>query len=206
MSTPLIAGIAAAAVLVAVVLAALLARKSRRTAHLRDRFGPEYERTVEQDGRRHGERELLEREERHDSLELRPLPAAARERYEREWTATQASFVDTPESAVTDAHRLVTSLMADRGYPTEDLDDRIALLSVEHADVIQHYRKATEIEETNRTGRATTEQLRRSMVHFRTLFERLLASADEPVDPYADEPVDPYADEPAAPARETDRR
>lgn len=181
MSTGAIAAIAAAAAVV-ILLILVLATRSRRTARMRDRFGPEYDRTVEESGgRRAGERELADRQARHDELQLRALPPAARQRYRDLWDTVQVQFVDAPMAATTEAHRLVTRLMQDRGYPTEDVDDRVALLSVEHADVVDHYRAATRIADANQEGRATTEDLRQAMVHFRVLFDRLLtASADDP--------------------------
>lgn len=63
------------AIVVVLALATVAVSLMRRRRHLRDRFGPEYERTVEEsDGRRTAERELREREKRHDALDIKPLP------------------------------------------------------------------------------------------------------------------------------------
>ena len=67
-------------------------------------------------------------------------------------------------------------LIAERGYPTGDYDDRLAHLSVEHARTLDHYRKAHEINERNSRGEATTEQLRQALVHYRALFADLLGT------------------------------
>ncbi|GHD87489.1 hypothetical protein [Streptomyces naganishii] len=154
------------------VAASLLTRRRR----LRDRFGPEYERTVEgADSRRDAERELRAREKRHDALDIKPLPAAARERYTHEWSNVQQEFVDRPEDAVHDADRLVTSLMHERGYPTEGFEQQAEDLSVQHGRTLEHYRAAHEVETLSTRSRATTEQLRGAMVHYRALFDELLS-------------------------------
>ncbi|MGX5186199.1 hypothetical protein ACWKT5_26290 [Streptomyces avermitilis] len=71
--------IVAAAVVLA--LAALALRTMTRRRHLRERFGPEYERTVEaKHGRGAADRDLKAREERHEALEIRPLSSTVRDR------------------------------------------------------------------------------------------------------------------------------
>src|SRR5918994_3792700 len=76
----------AVAIAVAVALAVWLVMARRRTSSLRDRFGPEYDRTVQQhESRREAESELSERVRRHDELEIRPLAPEARERYLERW-------------------------------------------------------------------------------------------------------------------------
>ncbi|MFI9724268.1 hypothetical protein ACIHFE_32270 [Streptomyces sp. NPDC052396] len=162
-----------AVVALALVAAALVTRRRR----LRERFGPEYERTVDEaGGRRAGERELRAREKRHDSLDIKPLPSSSRDRYAREWTGVQEEFVDQPEVAVHDADRLVTSLMHERGYPTEGFEQQLKDLSVEHGRTLEHYRAAHEVETLSTGRKATTEQLRGAMVHYRALFDELLSN------------------------------
>ncbi|MEU7278254.1 hypothetical protein AB0A69_05595 [Streptomyces sp. NPDC045431] len=161
-------------VVLAVVAAAAFVVSRRR--RLRERFGPEYERTVEDSGSRlAAERELSEREKRHGELDIRPLTGDARERYSRDWQRVQSEFVDRPEDAVQDADLLVASLMRERGYPTENLNQRIRDLSVEHGRTIEHYRAAHEVDQLSMKHQATTEQLRGAMVHYRALFDELLS-------------------------------
>ncbi|CAL9346025.1 hypothetical protein SUDANB176_00374 [Streptomyces sp. enrichment culture] len=163
-------------IVVVVALTAVAVSLMMRRRHLRDRFGPEYERTIEgSDSRRAAERELRERERRHDSLEIKPLPPGSRDRYTREWSSVQEEFVDRPEDAVHDADRLVTSLMHERGYPTEGFEQQMKDLSVEHGRTLEHYRAAHEVETLSTRSQATTEQLRGAMVHYRALFEELLS-------------------------------
>ncbi|MFF7356639.1 MULTISPECIES: hypothetical protein [Streptomyces] len=163
-------------IVVVVALAAVAVSQLMRRRHLRERFGPEYERTVEgSDSRLAAERELREREKRHDSLDIKPLPPVSRDRYTREWSSVQEEFVDRPEDAVHDADRLVTSLMHERGYPTEGFEQQMKDLSVEHGATLEHYRAAHEVETLSTRTRATTEQLRGAMVHYRALFDELLS-------------------------------
>jgi len=110
----------ALAVVAAVAVVAWQTLRKRRSARLRDRFGPEYDRVAEVTGStREAEAELGAREERRQRLEIRPLPEAARSRYLRNWRVMQAQFVDDPKSAVASADGLIQSVMADRGYPVE---------------------------------------------------------------------------------------
>jgi hypothetical protein len=170
----------AAVVVVAVILiaAAVFARRRRRS-HLKERFGPEYDRTVDSaDRRRQAERELHEREQRHDQLELRPLAPAARERYEQRWATLQSDFVDRPQVAVADADSLIVVVMRDRGYPVEDFDSNRDLLSVEHGRVVDDYRKGHELYLRTVEGTASTEDLRQAVVAYRSLFEELVRDDD----------------------------
>jgi hypothetical protein len=160
---------------VVLVLAAAAAWYAMRHRALRQRFGPEYDRAVaDQDNRFAAERELRERERRHAELELRELSPESRERYRSQWEEVERRFVDDPAAAVREGDALVTQLVAERGYPTENYDDQVAHLSVEHARTLGHYREAHEISEVNQRGEATTEQLRQALVHYRALYTDIL--------------------------------
>ncbi|MEU6408375.1 hypothetical protein [Microbispora sp. NPDC046933] len=169
------------AVLVILAVGYLVSARNRRR-HLQDRFGPEYERAVrESDSRREAEQELLAREERHAKLDIRPLDPQTRERYARKWADVQERFVDAPGFAVTEADALVTAVMAERGYPTDEFEQRLSDLSVAHAATLDHYRKAHDISSRAARQDATTEELRQAMVHYRALFQELLGDgADVP--------------------------
>ena len=172
--------IIAVAVIVVLILAAIAWTNSRRRHHLQDRFGSEYDRTVEgADRRRQAERELREREERHDELDLRPLSDASRQRYTQQWQEMQSGFVDRPQVAVADADRLITDLMRERGYPVDDFDTRSELVSVDHPDVVENYRTAHGIAKRNVEGQTSTEDLRQAVISYRALFEEMLVD-DEP--------------------------
>jgi hypothetical protein len=168
-------------IVLVLVLLLLWARKRTQRQRLRQRFGPEYDRMVEDSkDTRAVERELAARQKRVADLPLRALPADARDRYASEWVAVQERFVDFPVQAVQDADRLVTQVMAERGYPTEGYEQQLADLSVEHATTLDHYRAAQGVSQLAAAGSATTENLRQAMVHYRALFEELL---QEPVRP-----------------------
>jgi hypothetical protein len=164
--------IAVAVVAVVVLLAMWLAARKRRTSQLREGFGPEYERTVDEVGsRRKAESELSDREKRREELDIRPLAPGARDRFADRWRTVQERFVDNPNSALNEAHVLVVEVMRERGYPTEDFEQRAADVSVDHPHVVENYRSAYAI--TERSD-ADTEDQRKAMVHYRALFDELL--------------------------------
>ncbi|MEV4683861.1 hypothetical protein [Streptomyces kurssanovii] len=175
MSTGTLLAIIIPVVVVVAALAALGGYTVRRR-RLRERFGPEYERTVEDAGSRSAaDRELSAREKRHDALDIRPLSSSTRDRYAHDWQKVQGEFVDHPEDAVQEADLLVTSLMRERGYPTDNLTQKLQDLSVEHGRTVEHYRAAHDVNERSRRHTASTEQLRGAMVHYRALFDELLS-------------------------------
>jgi hypothetical protein len=161
----------------AIIVAAVIISRRRKSEHLKQQFGPEYDRTLKQHGdSRHAEAVLLEREKRVNKFSLRPLNAADRERYAAEWAAVQRRFVDEPSAAVTQADKLVTNVMAARGYPMADFEQRAADISVNYPTVVQNYRAAREITVRHDRGQSSTEDLRRAMVYFRSLFDELLGT------------------------------
>jgi hypothetical protein len=178
-------------VLIVIIVAALLVigfvawtlGTKRRTERLQSRFGPEYERTVEQaESRKEAESELSARMKRRRELEIQPVSPETAERYTVEWRDVQARFVDQPSEAVKDADRLVTRLMQERGYPTEDFEQQAADVSVDHPNVVDNYRGAHSVWVSNEQGKAGTEDLRRAMVHYRSLFEELLGRETRPAE------------------------
>ncbi|MEU4239896.1 hypothetical protein [Actinoplanes sp. NPDC026619] len=165
-------------IVVLVVIAAIVyGVQTGRRKKLQSTFGPEYDRVVADTGNRtEAEKELREREKRHAELELTELSPESQARYRTAWEEVQIQFVDSPAEAVGTADELVTRLIAERGYPTGEYDDRLADLSVEHASTLQHYRDAHEISERNKGGSASTEDLRQALVHYRALFADLLGA------------------------------
>ncbi|MGQ0840568.1 hypothetical protein [Actinokineospora sp.] len=174
MSTGAIIGVIVGVAIVVVVLA-VLAKAQLRRKHLREQFGSEYDRTVREQPRRAAERELADREKQHSQLDIKPLSTTTRERYTQQWALVQEQFVDRPGPAVEEADRLVTVLMGERGYPTDgDYEQRVAVLSVEHASTLDHYRAAHDIRSRHGQSQVSTEELREAMVRYRALFEDLL--------------------------------
>lgn len=164
-------------VLIVVVIAvgAFLYWQWRRSAALKKKFGAEYQRAVGQfGGERKAEAELAAREKRVRSLEIRSLTPEEQARFSDAWKKAQARFVDEPSQAAAEADTLVKELMQARGYPVGDFEQRAADISVDHPDVVSNYRAAREIALRNNAGKATTEDIRQAMVHYRSLFEELL--------------------------------
>ena len=160
--------------------------RRQRTEALHDQYGAEYDRTVaEAHSRRDAEAELVERQERVERLDIRPLTAEQRGLFSQQWHDVQEAFVDNPGRAVTTADGLVAQVMRERGYPVADFEQRASDLSVHHASFVQNYRAARDIAQRHRRGSATTEELRRAMVYYREMFEDLL-QADETI---SDRPV-----------------
>jgi hypothetical protein len=190
----------------AVVMAALAAKRRR---DLRESFGDEYDRTVERTGkRRDAERDLAERKAAHDELELRELSPASRARYADSWQQIQNRFVDAPVPALAEADRLLTQLMAERGYPTDvDVDQQDRLLSVEHTNVIESFRAGHAIELANQGADADTEQVRQAMLHFRSVFEDVLGDVPMGLDAYPEDAQDDVAaaEDQRSPVRRTRR-
>jgi hypothetical protein len=147
----------------------------RRTTQLREHFGPEYERTVQESGNRlTGEVKLLKRQKRVEQFHLRPLSSSEQNHFQTGWREVQSRFVDDPATALTQADKLIGEVMAVEGYPILDFDQRASDISVDHPLVVENYREAHAIAVKNLQGGATTEDLRRAMIHYRTLFDELI--------------------------------
>ena len=148
---------------------------TRRTESLRRQFGSEYDRVIEDHGgRRRGERELRSRLRDRNALTIRQLEPNERARFTDAWESAQATFVDTPATGLRDADLLVMQVMRERGYPVEHFHQRARLISVDHPDLVEHFRAAHTIAVANEDGSADTEQIRQAMVDYRFLFDELV--------------------------------
>jgi len=177
MNTGLIVLVIAVAVLIIGLLAWLMTRR-HRSAVLQQHFGSEYEHRLEERGdRKSVETELRDVSKRRRTLDISPLSAPARDRYTEQWRAIQSRFVDQPDQAVTEADVLVAAVMRERGYPVDDFDDQIDMVAVDHPDVARNYRAAHAIHERNAERLASTDDLRQALIHYRSLFEELLAAS-----------------------------
>jgi FtsZ-interacting cell division protein ZipA len=164
-------------VVVAVVIVGWSLSRRKRSARLKEHFGPEYERTVGELGeQRAAEDDLLQREKKRKKLDIISLTPEARQEHEATWHKVQTEFVDAPQDAVGRAERLVTRVMRERGYPIDDFDQRAADISVDHPDIVENYRSAHAIYASQHDGDISTEQARQAFVHYRALFDRLLGS------------------------------
>lgn len=166
-------------VVVVIGVAAVVLYRRRRSDQLRRRFGPEYERAVEEsDHRREAEKGLREREKHRSEFEVTPVSGQDAARYRQEWADIQKGFVDQPAEAVERADRLVVQIMRDSGYPVDDFEHRVDDISVDHPKVAQHYRAAHQVAVAQASGDADTEQLRQAVTSYRQLVDALLGESD----------------------------
>lgn len=147
---------------------------------LRQRFGSEYDRTLEgHESQRAAEADLRDRERQRAQLDIKPLSAQSRARYSEEWRGVQERFVDQPAGAAVAADSLVYRVMEERGYPMGDFEAQAGLVSVDHPQVVENYRIAHGIQRQAESKQATTEDLRDALLRYRTLFDELLADDAE---------------------------
>ncbi len=166
-----------AVVIVVIILAVLVIALSRsmRTKRLKERFGPEYDKTVDRVGDKDkAEEELQARLEHMKDLNIRSLTAEEVNRFALEWEKVQAQFVDTPLEALKKANGLIREVMGTRGYPMEDFDQRVADISVDYPDLAPNYRELHDAIAKSEHEKLSTEEMRQAMLHGRGLFENLL--------------------------------
>jgi hypothetical protein len=146
--------------LVAVILALAVAAgafiQRQGTFRLRGTFGPE------------------EREKRVAKFRIRSLQPAEASRFAEDWRVVQEHFVDDPRSAVSQADWLINEALKARGYPMGEFEQQAADLSVQYPAVAINYRVAHQIAMDDRKRSASTEDLRKAMQYFRSLFEEVL--------------------------------
>lgn len=168
--------VAAAVIFAAVVVGVALAAHARkRRVMLKERFGSEYDRAHAELGRR-ADKLLARRIRRIERLRIRALSDDERARFSSAWTRIQAQFVDDPRGASAGANDLIKEVMRARGYSTdEEFDERVRDLAVDHPEVVQHYRAARELALSPTPP--STEDFRQALVHYRVMFNDLLAPA-----------------------------
>ena len=168
-------------VLAAISAGVVILFMRNRSRRLQSRFGPEYQRTLAETGSKLKAESKLEKiEKRVDKYSIRPLSVSERDRYVQEWRAIQTLFVDDPSRAFIEADHLLVQVMTVRGYPVSDFDNRVEEISVDHAPVVDNYRRGHEIALVHQQGIATTEQLRQGMIHYRALFGELVGDPGTP--------------------------
>jgi hypothetical protein len=156
--------------------------RRKRSERLHDHFGPEYDHTVETLGdEKKAQTELEGRQKHVKALDIQPLSVEERERYLADWTAVQSKFVDEPGQAIVDADHLIMEVMQTRAYPVSDFEQRAADISVNYPALVSNYRAARVIALKNEQHQADTEELRQSLIYYRSLFEELLETEAVPV-------------------------
>jgi len=157
----------------------------KRRQHLREHFGPEYDRTVAEIGNQHrAELDLSRREEHVRKVKIRPLNVSDRQKFTEQWNQCQARFVDDPLGAVRQADDLVTDIMRAHGYSFDSHQERLEDISAAYPHHIEHCRLAEAVvlptkERASTNAQFSTEDLRRAFVHYRALFDEMLEVHDE---------------------------
>lgn len=172
-------------VIVALVVCGVLATTHMRSASLKERFGPEYDRVLDQEGDRHdAEAALRERAKQRDALEISELTPEAHARYAEEWHAAQARFVDDPRQTLAEVAELVTRVMHERGYPIDEPDECTDYVAIDHPELAAGYRTAQAI----RTGEqpVTIDDQRQAFQNYRSLFDELLVDRVDSAEPAAE--------------------
>jgi hypothetical protein len=165
-----------------VILGRALGRRER-TKRLQQKFGPEYEHTLNELGdQRQAEHELAARLEHVKALDIRPLSRQEIDDFTDQWLATQAEFVDDPLTATQKADQLIRKVMLAKGYPVEDFEQQVADISVDYPELVMDYRGLHTIAVKDRAENVNTEEMRQAMVHARALFENLISQRVENVD------------------------
>jgi hypothetical protein len=175
-NTTIVVGILIAIVVVIAIALMVRAQRSRR---LESRFGPECHRAIEETGSKtQAEAKLEKLEKRVEQFKIIPLSPEARADFVAEWQTIQARFVDDPKGALTEADRLIQRIMTARGYPVSHFEQRAADISVNHPGIVEQYRAGHAISERHGQGRASTEDMRQAMIHYRTLFAELAGEGE----------------------------
>lgn len=174
-TNPTLVIIGAVVLLIVVLLIGMAMSRQRRSKRLQERFGPEYDKALDDIGsKRQAEKELEERIAHVNALNIRPLNADEVNRYALEWQGVQREFVDEPLLSLQKADRLIREVMKARGYPVEDFEQRVADISVNYPEMVADYRGMHSIAIKEANDNVTTEDIRQAMVHGRALFESLM--------------------------------
>ncbi len=169
------AGVIILVAVIAVAAIAIFGLMRRRTEHLKERFGPEYNRAVEQSGNKYRAEAKLEKLEKQvKGFSIHALTAEQAARFREKWRSLQGMFVDDPNRALREADVLVADVMKTRGYPLSDFENQAAQLSVDHASVVEHYRAGHRV--VLHQDQASTEDVRQALIHYRSLFDELVGA------------------------------
>jgi len=147
----------------------------QRTRNLKENYGPEYGRAVEEAGdRRKAEDTLENRKRRIESFQMRDLGPDEQNYFLENWKNVQADFINNPGNGVEEANRLIMEVMLACGYPMVSFDQRVDDLSVNSPEIVPNLRNAHSVAVKNRQANAGTEELRQAMANYKTVLEALL--------------------------------
>lgn len=139
--------IAAVIAVPVIILAVVLSARGHRRTALRERFGPEYDRTLRTaPSKRAGLKDLEEREQLAQELALRDASSDEVGDLRRRIAALQYRFMDDPATTLLDLRPVVDDALAARDYPTHsDRERALRLLSVEDPEATVALRRLDEV-------------------------------------------------------------
>lgn len=143
----IVIGVVAAIVVVAiVVLAVRVSRRRRERAELRDRYGPEYERTVAELGSaKAATADIRAREGAHDEVRLRDLDPHELDDLRARLATAQYDFVEDPDQALHEVGRIAVDAVGYRGYPLHSGSEQaLRHLALDHPRAAQAVRRVIE--------------------------------------------------------------
>jgi hypothetical protein len=152
----------------------VMRRRARRA--LQDASVPQDDRRDGRDDRDVTERDLQRRLERRNVIQLHDIDARRHDAIRNEWIVVQIGFVDDPTRAITRASHLVRRAMTARGYADENAFAQIDLIERDHPDLAPELRRAHHAAARSRAGDVDTEEMRRALLSYRAVCERLLDS------------------------------
>ena len=162
-------------VLIALAWALFVMSRRRGRRQLREQFGPEYDRSLAKTGdAKETDVQLRQRVSERERLQLRPLSSVDRDAFAQEWRQIQSQFVDAPEEVLANADALLSRVMRASGYPVDNFGQQADLVSVDHPQLVDNYRKAHIVRDATQQGPVDTEQQRQAFLAYRSLFAELL--------------------------------
>ena len=147
---------------------------NRRRQEVRDLFGPEYRGVGNPLADGPGGGGPREPAGSLDEAGLRPLDPGSADHYRLEWERVQSSFVDRPALALHEADTLITSVMAERGYPVDSFDEQAGPAPAGRSATVQRYLDAHRVHLRANSSETSTDELRHAFVQYRDLFDQLL--------------------------------
>ena len=108
------------------------------------------------------------------TLEIRPLDAGERERFQMRWLAeVREQLLVDPVAAAENADTVVRELMHARGYPVDPFDWHLGSLTTAQADLVRSYHDVQQLAQAHDSRHAV-----RAVQQFHHLFDELVETGE----------------------------